>query len=231
MSRKSIIILSTAMLLATTATGAFAGGSRHVGGNSASAAGVASNLHHPQAVGGEAHRSTLATTRIKKDDPKPCREPDNCGATDQGGLDGSGVFKGVIKTDVDLAAQKSATKGVGVAQKLPTTLVGVAQKSPSQPKAHDDSDQLPILDDNGNPVAVQGDPNQNGYHEPSVSSGGTVWFEDGTGGFNKDGDFESGASDGTAAAVKGPSQPSTSNRPSSANLPHSGGNALSTIAQ
>lgn len=177
MSRNSIILLSTAMLLATTVTGAFAGGSSgRVGGNSASSTGVASNPNHPQAVRGEAHRSTLAA-------------------------------------------------------KLPTTLVGVAQKSPSSPKAHDDSDQLPILDHNGKPVAVQGDPNQNGSHEPSVSSGGTVWFEDGTGGYNKDGDFGSGASDGTAAAVKGPSNPSATINTPPSNLLHAGGAARSTIAQ
>jgi hypothetical protein len=220
MSRNSIIILSTAMLLATTATGAFAGGSGgggHFGGNSASATSVASNPKHPQAVRGEAHRSTLAATRIKKDDPNPCREPDKCGATDQGGLDGSGVFKGAVKTDVDLAAQKS-----------PTTLVGVALKSPSQPQAHD-VDDVPVEGDGSGPSAGSGDPESHG----TIVIDGIVGFKNNGGGADTTGDFpaKSNDGDGTAAAVKGPSEPSTSNRPSSANLPHPGGNAVSTIAQ
>jgi hypothetical protein len=206
MSRNSIIILSTAMLLATTATGAFAGSGRHVGGNSASAAGVASNLHHSQAVGGEAHRSTLATTRIKKDDPNPCREPDNCGATDQGGLDGSGVFKGVIKSD------------------------GLSKVTSTTPKAHDDGETY-TKDPSPNAGLEDAPGATTDSGEAGRMQSGADGFLDSRGNPEVDGDFESGASDGTAAAVKGPSKPSTSNRPSSANLPHAGGNALSAIAQ
>ena len=55
MSRKSIIVLSTAMLLATTATGAFAGG-----GRSGSAPTIASAASH----GGAGH---VVTPQLKGD--------------------------------------------------------------------------------------------------------------------------------------------------------------------